>query len=142
MRTLRILLILAIFFALAPADSVNLRVNQIGYLPGASKIGLAMSNDNLAGRTFTVVNANGAVVFSGTTGKDRGSYGSFPHVYELNFTSLGSPGRYRLDLGGSRSQPFTVGMDAYRPLVSLTLQFFRVQRCGNTNPLKHGPCHL
>ena len=32
--------------------------------------------------------------------------------------------------------------DVYRRVIPTSLQFFRVQRCGNSNPAAHGPCHL
>ncbi len=130
--------------ALAAAPGpVYLRVNQAGYLPGDRKIALALTAENLAGRTFSVVAASGgATVFSAPVGTDRGGYGSFTHLYELNFSALKSPGQYRLLLEGQTSPAFSVGDRVYAGVIDLTLQFFRVQRCGDTGPYLHGPCHL
>lgn len=127
----------------ATPGPVYLRVNQAGYLPGDRKIALALTAENLAGRTFSVINEpGGGQVFSAAVGPDRGGYGSFAHLYELNFSALKSPGKYRLLLEGQTSPSFSIGDRAYAGVIDLTLQFLRVQRCGDTGPARHGPCHL
>jgi hypothetical protein len=54
----------------------------------------------------------------------------------------GEPGAYRIALAGETSPPFAVGQDAYSNLIATALRFYRVQRCGGTDPLLHGACHL
>lgn len=122
---------------------VYLRVNQAGYLPGDRKTALALTDENLAGRTFSVIaEPGGSPAFSAAVGADRGGYGSFAHLFELDFTGLKSPGKYRLLLDTWTSSAFSVGPGVYAGVTGLTLQFFRVQRCGDTGPSLHGPCHL
>ncbi len=126
-----------------PAQSVFIRVNQVGYLPGDPKVALALTNTNLAGRTFRVVRKkDGKTVFNGSVGRDRGAYGAFAHLYELDFSGLVQKNRYRLDLAGAQSPFFEIGTAAYNRLLALSLKFFQVQRCGDTGPSRHGPCHL
>lgn len=122
---------------------IYVRINQVGYLPTEQKIALALTNQNLSGQSFRVTKEpGGATVFTATIGADRGAYGGFPHLYELNFSSLKTPGRYTVQIEGNASLPFQIGSEIYAPVLSKSLVFFRVQRCGNTAPLKHGVCHL
>jgi hypothetical protein len=61
----------------------------------------------------------------------------------VDFSAYSLPGVYRLRLAsGIASPPFRIGPHLYRDLPQLILAFFRVQRCGATQPLGHGPCHL
>lgn len=127
----------------ATSGPVYLRVNQAGYLSRDRKTALALTDENLAGQTFSVVvDSSGKIKFKGVVGADRGRYGNFSHLYELNFAGLTASGKYRICLGAWTSPPFSVGTGAYAGVTDLTLQFFRVQRCGNTAPSLHGPCHL
>ncbi|RJR42476.1 MAG: hypothetical protein C4567_07265 [Deltaproteobacteria bacterium] len=127
----------------AAPGPVYLRVNQAGVLPADRKIALALTAENLAGRTFSVINEpGGAPVFSAAVGPDRGGYGGFAHLYELNFSALKAPGKYRVLLEGQTSPSFSIGDRVYAGVIDLTLQFFRVQRCGDIGPALHGPCHL
>jgi len=52
-------------------------------------------------------------------------------------------GRYRIVLDdGARSAPFVVGDDVYAKVLPNVVKFLRVQRCGETSPSNHAPCHL
>jgi Tol biopolymer transport system component len=125
------------------ASTAYLRLNQVGYLPGETKIALALTDENLSGQTFSAVaDPGGSIALTGHVGADRGAYGDFAHLYELDFTGLAAPGTYRLRLGSNTSPVFNIGANAYADLIPRTLQFFRVQRCGNTAPALHGVCHL
>lgn len=127
----------------AMAAPVYLRVNQVGYDPADPKIALALSNAGLSGQTFKVQAASsGAAAFSAQVGKDRGRYGNFAHLYELDFSALKKQGSYRIRLGGVVSPAFALKDDPYRNVIPVTLRFFRVQRCGDTHPSLHGACHL
>lgn len=123
-------------------SGIYLRASQIGYLPAEQKVVLAMTNQNLSGQSFQVVNSQDSNAFSGTVGADRGSYGNFSHLYELDFSSLKTSGHYTVRIAGASSLPFNIGNDIYNPLIPKSLTFFRVQRCGNNSPLKHKVCHL
>ena len=121
---------------------VYLRVNQIGFLPEDPKTALVLTDAALDSYPFDVLNDSGESVFSGKTGTDRGAYGNFSHLYELDFSPLTVPGAYTLRLGDTVSPRFLIGTDSYAALIPLSLQFLHVQRCGDTNPALHAPCHL
>jgi hypothetical protein len=117
-----------------------LRLNQVGYLPKESKLALALTNEDLSGKTFQLSSGNEAV-FTGSVGKDRGVYGQFAHLYELDFSQVIEPGTYSLRFMGMAA-PVNIHTEAYAGLIPITLQFFRVQRCGDHSPLGHQACHL
>jgi hypothetical protein len=100
MRALILLLTLGLASLYAPSNSgsagtVCLRTTQIGYLPAEQKVALALTDQDLRNQTFRIVkNPGGATVFTGTVGVDRGAYGSFSHVYELDFSAPNIAGRY------------------------------------------------
>ena len=133
---------LAVLNAVHAAEPIYLRVNQVGYLPFEEKLGFALTNEDLNGRTFNVVSDSGANVLTAPVGSDRGAYGNFTHLYELNFSGVRTTGSFQPRLASNDSPIFAIDANAYGGLVGTTLQFYRVQRCGNTNPLLHGVCHL
>ena len=123
--------------------SVHIRVNQVGYRPSDPKVALALTDQDLDGQGFEVRHGAGSgVALSGTVGRDRGGYGRFAHVYELDFSRLAPRGSYFIRAGEADSPGFSVAEDAHAELLSKSLAFFRVQRCGGTSPQGHGACHL
>jgi hypothetical protein len=121
--------------------SIEIRVNQVGYLPDDTKIAVVMSKDDLDGQTVDVISGDGTVHHL-TIGRDRGVYGAWGHLYEIDLSQLTDAGRYHLQLGSTRSVDFAIGAQIYQPLIPLTLQFYQVQRSGDTNPKDHAPSHL
>jgi len=141
------LCLLAILYMQASSIGGNLpgvfiRINQVGYLPADQKVALVLTNQNLNGHKFSVTKNPGGISFEGSVGPDRGAYGNYAHVYETNFSTLRAEGSYRIHAGGSTSLSFPIGSNLYAPLLTKSLTFFKVQRCGNTAPLKHRACHL
>lgn len=126
-----------------PEAAYYIRVNQVGYLPAERKVGLLLTNSNAGNQTFRVVGSpGGATAFSARVGPDRGPYGTFDHLYELSFSGLNRPGAYRIRLGSSASPVFTIAESSYGGILGISLEFFQVQRCGDTGPSLHGICHL
>ena len=126
----------------SPPEAIHLRVNQVGYRPGDTKVALAMTGQDLAGQSFEVRTSWGAGrVFTGKVGADRGRYGPFAHVYELDFSPLANSGRYVVRIGAAESPVFPVAEDAQTQLLAKSLVFFRVQRCGAAPARGHSACH-
>lgn len=121
---------------------LHLRVNQVGYRPQDPKTALAMTDQDLGGQAFEVRTSWGdGRVFTGKVGADRGRYGPFAHVYELDFSPLAAKGRYVVRIGGVDSTVFPVTDDAHAQLLAKSLIFFRVQRCGGGPARGHAACH-
>ncbi|MGA9294553.1 MAG: glycoside hydrolase family 9 protein [Ignavibacteriaceae bacterium] len=124
-----------------------IRYNQVGYLMNDQKIAIVGSWENLEGNPFYLVDADNTdkVLYSGTISASRGNKNT-PFNYNLpcNFSDFISAGNYRIKLeDGTISGKFTIGaLKEYQNALKLVLEFFRSQRCGDTNPLLHKPCHL
>ena len=123
-----------------PRGNVFVRLNQLGYRPGDVKRAVAFSA-GLLGDAFQVVDqASGQIVFEGPVRTLAGGWGRFDSHGELDFTSLTRPGRYRLRIEETKSEPFQVGEAVSRELPSQMLGFLRQQRCGY-NPWLDANCH-
>ncbi|MEQ8687352.1 MAG: cellulase N-terminal Ig-like domain-containing protein, partial [Imperialibacter sp.] len=87
----------------AKADALNIRINQIGYLPNESKVAIVFSNSPVK-EAFQLVDTNTGST-AGTVkpikSKAKG-WGTFSYFYELDFTSITQEGTYKLV--GQKSQ--------------------------------------
>lgn len=130
------------------SGQVLVRANQVGFALAGPKTATVLTNRPLRARSFRIVNASGATVFSGAGGADRGAWNArFRHAYALDFSALGVAGRYRIVLaaGGVSSQAFAVGGSAYSQLAASELSFLRAQRDGpevDRSLLGRQPSHL
>jgi endoglucanase len=125
---------------------VFIRTNQIGYTTGESKRAIicALNNEQINGIPFFLYRGV-ELIFEGVTGGARSTEGTpFTSISEMDFSSLRENGEYRLEIaGGTVSDNFKIGATAeYKEIYSSLLRFYQSQRCGNTNPIMHGPCHL
>ena len=129
---------------LSTSTTTYLRLNQVGYRPEVPKVALAVSDADLSGMPFTVEEvATGQIVYTGTVGPSLEAWGVFTYHYPLTFTAVVTPRRYHLRLEETfTSPPFTISPHAYAGLSRLPLRFFAAQRCGDTDPWGHEPCHL
>ena len=125
------------------ADTVHVRVNLVGYLPDDAKVAIAFADAPVRG-AFTVVDAvTQETVFSGQMEPSEAEgWGRFSHYYELNFSDLNVPGRYRVRIKqtGDVSEPFGIGPEVYGSYHEDLLGFMRQQRCGY-NPFFDRVCH-
>jgi endoglucanase len=115
----------------APA-AVEVRVNQVGYAPGAQKVAYAMLPAPVARVPFTVT-SGGHVVYRGVSTDDLGGWNpAYRAVYELDFTSLRRPGTYQVHAGTAASPPFRIapGQALYGPLTDNAVRYFTSERDG------------
>ena len=121
-----------------------IRINQVGYLPGDTKISNLFSNDNLNDLQFSVVRVTDSSVVFGPVlvGPNLGAYSGFNNHYKLNFSTLNTSGRYIIQLsdGNTRSIEFEIDTNTYGGLADFILGFFHSQRCGH-NPYLDVFCH-
>ena len=102
----------------ATAETSFVRVHQTGYVANAPKRAYLMSSASSSGASFSVLNSSGSPVYSGTIGASLGSWGSFTHVYALDFDTVTTPGTYRISVIGSISAtspsfPIDTGANLY-----------------------------
>jgi len=138
----------------ALAQSAYVRVSQVGYETGETPFrAYLMSAAAGNGASFTVVNSQGAIVYSGQAGAFLGTWSHSPeltyNVYALDF---GVPGGdfYTISVSGpvtAVSPRFVVGEPEalYSGLLLNTLFFYETERDGADfilNALRTAPGHL
>ncbi len=135
-----------LFLSLNYAAERYIRVNQVGYLASDIKVANLFSNDNLTGATFSVKRiADNVEVFGPASIGSRigNAYCNYTYHYKLDFSSLTTPGTYKIVLNASpsaESYHFAIGDCVYANSHETILNFFRAQRCG-FNPYLNVNCH-
>ena len=127
---------------LLQAQQVYIRLNQVGFLPGDLKTAVIMSGQKLTGKKYHVFETKDNMqVFSGQINGSLKAETNFKYNYRIDFSELKNGGRYYLEVEGSKSLSFLIGTNIYNRVVDSLMLFFKVQRCGYTNPLLHPVCH-
>jgi hypothetical protein len=118
-----------------------IRINQLGYKPGSTKVAVWCSQEAAHIMSFQLLDAaTNKVMFTGKAGKAFGAYGPFAQTYRLNFSSFAKPGRYKLKAGKTESPAFYIGNDVYKGAADFCLRYMRQQRTG-FNPFLEDSCH-
>ena len=124
-------------------DSIYIRTNQVGFLPSDIKTGVILTSEDLSMEEFSIINIKtDEIAYSGKINNSNGEFGRFNYSYTINFSSLVEPGTYQIIIKSTRSHKFNIGLKIYNPVVNELMKFFKVQRCGYTNPYKHDTCHI
>ncbi len=122
-----------------------IRVNQIGYLPEATKVAVFMSDETAQINGFELVDAfTGEVAFSSFSVRPTGVLGHMKTTCRLDFSGLKTSGAYYIKVlssgGETRSETFPVGAGVYDGAADFVLNYMRQQRCG-WNPFFKDSCH-
>ncbi len=122
-----------------------IRVNQIGYLPEATKVAVFMSDETAQINGFELVDAfAGEVAFSSSSVRPTGVLGHMKTTCRLDFSGLKTSGAYYIKVlssgGETRSETFPVGAGVYDGAADFVLNYMRQQRCG-WNPFFKDSCH-
>jgi hypothetical protein len=124
-----------------PPDSVAfVRVNQVGYLPGAPKVAVVCALRPVALERFTVEDERGRVVLGPLPARRDGALGACVETWRLDFGRLRRTGRYVVRAGPYASRAVRVAPDVYRGLADTLMVFMRQQRSGY-NPLLRDSAH-
>ncbi|MFO7446301.1 MAG: glycoside hydrolase family 9 protein [Ignavibacteriaceae bacterium] len=147
-NNIRFILILVVSVYSYGCAAVNpnqfyIRLNQVGFLPDDLKTAVIFSEYPLFQKEFFIKETSS----KNTIHKDKitdslYSYDKFKHCYVIDFSRLQKAGSYFVEVDGKESYPFEINNNLYNPLVDSLLLFYKVQRCGPTNPYLHEPCHL
>ena len=133
------LLALLLLATTAHAQSDAVRLNQVGFYPDGPKVAVVTSAE--ATGPFTVVDAGGAAVLSGTLGP-AGTWGaSGETVRQADFSALTAPGEYTLRVEGvGESHPFRVGGAVLAGVARAALKGYYFQRASTALDAEHaGP---
>jgi endoglucanase len=143
--------LLLMVVAVTHAQSAFVRVNQVGYVSGASKRAYLMSSGAETGASFSVKNASGGTVLSAPIGPNLGSWStSYAFVYALDFSTVTSAGNYTISVSGpiaASSPSFKVdtGTNVYAGTLANSLFFYQNERDGPNyiaSMLRTAPAHL
>jgi endoglucanase len=108
----------------------NVRVNQVGYLPGFAKYA-AVVNAAASPLAWELVDSGGQVVQSGQTEVFGADADSGDNVHRIDFSSFQQTGRgYKLRVGQDESYPFDVAPDIYRQMKYDAIWYFYHNRSG------------
>lgn len=135
--------------AFAADPTADIKVDQVGYLPGFPKLAFVAAKQPAA--AFMVIEcASGKVAFRGSLAPAAADPDSGDQVQAADFSKLTREGTYYIDVPGvGRSWEFAIGSDIYSHPWYLAMRSYYGQRCGTAVDLgpefpgyKHGPCHL
>ena len=122
---------------------IYIRFNQLGYLPNDIKTAVILSYNKLEGKSIYIYNnKRKEKIFTTKFGNNLGAYGNFPFTYTIDFSSVNSMGEYYFKYARQNSYTFRISENIYNGLADSLLQFFRIQRCGYTDPYLHKVCHI
>jgi len=124
------------FGAHGAAVADDIKLNQLGFLPGAAKF--AVVPDGTA-REFKVVEVgSGKVVLSSALGQAARSPDSGDTVRLASFGALTKPGKYQVRVDGlPDSVPFEVSVSAYQAVNAASIKAFYLNRAGIALDAKH-----
>ncbi len=122
-----------------------IRINQLGYLPDATKVAVFMSSDDVRLNGFELVDAfTGETVWKSCLVRLTGELGQMKTTCRLEFSALKTEGAYYIKVsssdGETRSEIFPVNPKVYDGAADFVLNYMRQQRCG-WNPLFKDSCH-
>ncbi|MBO4625332.1 MAG: glycoside hydrolase family 9 protein [Bacteroidales bacterium] len=133
-----LLTVAALLVALLSRAEGWVRINQLGYLPQATKVAVYMGSQ--APGQFTLVDAyTGAEVFRADA-RPTGPLGQMAATARLDFSAFQTPGAYRIVAGDGTSETFPIGPQVYEGAADFVLNYMRQQRCG-WNPFLKDSCH-
>jgi len=117
------------------AQTSFIRVHQTGYVSSAPKRAYLMTSSASSGSSFSVLNSGGSPVFSSALGADQGKWGTFAHVYVLDFDSVSTAGTYTISVSGaiaasSPSFQINSGANLYSIPLANSLYFYQHGRDG------------
>lgn len=140
-------LVVFVLLAIVPAGQAAPNAIRTGgpSFSGDAKRAVVGANRSLVGRTYTVTDANGAVVLEGKLTRAPGKAAPWRSATIADLSSITAPGSYQIAVGKIRSkQPWVVVADgsAASTAVRHMLRFFSINADGNESSPAHGPSHL
>lgn len=114
----------------ADTDTSPIRVNQIGYLPGADKIASIVSSST-SPLAWELRKDSGAAAAQGQTHVYGMDQASSDHIHHADFSAITEQGTYRLWVSGlGESVPFVISSDLYPSLPNEAMEYFYFHRMG------------
>lgn len=127
----------------ANATNVYYRVNQLGYLEKDIKVAVAMmpqTIDNISAKGFSIVDKSNGKKHKVDSIKITQAWVPMEMCTRIYFSSITTPGEYKLVGYGDESSTIRIGNDLYHGAQEVPLYYMRQQRCGY-NPSLGDSCH-
>ena len=119
-----------------------IRINQLGYLPQATKVAVLLSEEEADITGFELVDAfTGAIAYRSDAVRPMGPWGSMQATWRLDFSGFQGEGAYRIVAGGISSPVFPINNRVWDGTADFVLNYMRQQRCG-FNPFQQDSCHV
>ena len=118
-----------------------IRINLLGYQPGAPKAAVWCSKSTPPVTDFEIIDVGTRQpVYKGKASHPFGAWGPFTQTCRLDFTSFTREGRYILQAGDVSSPEFRIAINVYDGAADFCLRYMRQQRSG-FNPFLKDSCH-
>ena len=115
-------------------EKIYIRVNQLGYLPGESKIAIAFSHAAIKEKFLLISDDSKSSItaLKPKRSKSKG-WGTFNYYYEIDFSKIELSGKYFLQgqKSKSKSQTFCISPKAYQNQTDNLLGFMRQPSCAS-----------
>jgi endoglucanase len=129
-------------------EAPEILLNQLGFVPAGTKMAaLRIQDTGSSDNTFRIFPMHGkAPAFHGVLTPPKLDAASGDTLRAADFTGLHTPGVYRIEAAGFRSDPFPIAPRAYAEALRVAMRGFYGQRCGCSinlgNGYQHPACHL
>lgn len=145
-----VVLLLAGACSADPHENGFLRLDQVGYAAGESKVAVLLAPRDAAEVSAAVIDESGRTVLSPVIGSSRGAWNAaFPDVRPIDLSPLTKPGTYRLRVSGmveAKSPPFHIATpdQLFEPVARNAITYFQAHRDGahQVSAWRHAPAHL
>ena len=141
---IRLITIIAILLTCITSSQAAgwIRINQLGYLPDATKVAVLMSQETVQVTGFELVDVyTGKTVYRSTKTRDMGPWGQMGTTCRLDFSDFHAEGSYRIVAGDITSPVFPINNRVWEGTADFVLNYMRQQRCG-FNPFQRDSCHV
>lgn len=136
-----ILITMLVLAAIAARAEGWIRINQLGYLPDATKIAVLMSTEALDIQEFAIEDFfSGEELWRSSEVTASGPMGNMAGTWRLDFSEFRREGCVVIKAGGISSDPIPISPTVYDGTADFVLNYMRQQRCGY-NPFVRDSCH-
>jgi hypothetical protein len=118
---------------------IIIHINHVGFLPHAVKSLVVSGPPQDFFNLYRLSDTKFTLVFTGPLQRRATELGE---GLVGDFSAWNEEGIYRIECGDAVSHCFVIGNDVYRYPASMLLNFFRSQRCGDSETGWASPCHL
>jgi len=121
------------------SDVSSIHVNHVGFPLGAAKSVVVTGPSQDHFDLYRLQDTDFTLVFSGALHPQGAELGG---GLVGDFSAFDEKGIYRIECGDAVSHCFVIGHEVYRSPATTLLNFFRLQRCGDTETGWASPCHM